>query len=159
MFSSWNFISWPRGIFVWVIWSDGWEIYIYVNPHMRTISLCLRHGGWTLLLCGCIFRHPNQTWGQDVWVATPMVPELVSGPSIGFWPYITGYPLFWTSCSVGFVRSEKYNMGFITHQHMCHVETFAPLYGVQCWFNEVPQFYSWMAIRRDWQRAFTLVLK
>ncbi len=40
---------------------------------------------WTVLLHGCIFQHPNHTWGQEVWVANPLVPELVSGPRIGSW--------------------------------------------------------------------------
>ncbi len=42
------------------------------------------HEAWSLELHGCIFQHPNRMWGQEIWLANPVVQELVSGSRISF---------------------------------------------------------------------------
>ena len=46
-----------------------------------------QRGAETYYYYVCIFQHPNQTWGQEVLVKKPLVPELVSGSRIGFDSY------------------------------------------------------------------------
>ena len=71
-FSVLLFNTWPKGIsHEWLM--VGWTRKAY------------QHGAETYNYYGWIFQHPNQTWGQEVLVANPLVPELVTGPRIGFW--------------------------------------------------------------------------